>query len=396
MKVHAFEVLAVVFLLAGLFLAAIPVAEAQVSTEFSGLITTNMTLTKQQSPFVFNGSVTIVNGVTLTIQPGVSVVLGSTFTLTVNGTLQARGSSADPVRFIGGSTSSFGPIIFTSFSSSWNEQTGAGCIIENAIFTATGVDVENASPKINNCTLNNSGIVVNAASRGSPIISNNTIRGAGTLSSLGISCGGNAVITGNNISGLETGIKIFLGNATVTNNIIWNNSQITSGGEGVRIEYRGDFGQVSSPTLSNNTIVYNYIGINLVGSPTPKIFYNNINNNTNYNVNLDNITVAYYPKGGSINATYNYWGTTNAMLINRTIWDFKNDFALGNVTYVPFLNASNPAAPPVPVPGIFIPEFPESLALFTMVVLITFGAMATGSFLLKGRRTKLLCNPSGG
>ncbi len=392
MRFNKGKVFAITFLFAGMFLAAIPLAKAQASTEFSGLITTNMTWTKGLSPFVFTGPVTIVNGVTLTIQPGVSVVLGSTYTLTVNGTLQARGNSTDPVRFTGGSTSGFGPIIFTAFSNGWNEQTATGCIIENAILSATGVDVENSSPKINNCTLNNSEIVINAASRGSPVISNNVIRGTGVLSSLGITCGGNAVITGNNISGLQTGIDIYLGNATVTNNIIWNNSLFSSGGEGVRIEYRSDFGQITSPVLSNNTIVYNNIGITLAGSPTPKIFYNNINNNTNYNINLDNITIAYFPKGGNINATYNYWGTTNATLINRTMWDFKNDFTLGNVTFIPFLNSSNSAAPPVPVPGIFIPEFLESPALLTMVVLTTFGAVATGSFLLKGRRTKFLRN----
>ena len=395
MKNRESKVLTVILLLVGLFLAAIPFALAQATTEFSGLITTNMTWTKQQSPFVFTGPVTIVNGATLTIQPGVSIILGSTYTLTVNGTLLARGNSTDPIRFTGGSTSGFGPIIFASFSSSWNEQTATGCIIENAIFGTTGIDVENASPKINNCTFSNSGIVINAASRGSPIISNNTIKGLGTLSSLGISCGGNAVITGNNISGLQTGIKVFLGNATIANNIIWNNSLTSSGGEGVSIEYRSDFGAVTSPTISNNTIIYNYVGITLVGSPTPKIFYNNINNNTNYNINIDNITVAYYPKGGNINATYNYWGTANATLINRTIWDFKNDFALGNVTYAPFLNASNPAAPPVPVPGIFIPEFLESPAIFATIVLITFGAVATGRFALRGRRTKFLSSPPG-
>jgi hypothetical protein len=162
MNAHGCKSLIVVLLLAGIFVAAFPIANVRASTDVSGLITANTTWTKQQSPIVFNGSVTVVNGVTLTIQPGVSVVLGSIFTLTVNGTLSARGSSADPVRFTGGSTSGFGPIIFSSFSNSWNEQTGAGCIIENAMLSATGIDVENASPKINNCTINNSGIVINA------------------------------------------------------------------------------------------------------------------------------------------------------------------------------------------------------------------------------------------
>jgi parallel beta-helix repeat protein len=331
--------------------------------------------------------VTITNGVTLTIQPGASIILNS-YTLTINGTLLARGNATDPIRFTGGNTGGFDPIIFTKFSSVWNEQSGSGCIIENAVLVASGIDIENASPKINACTFSGSDITINDANQGTPIISNNTIKGTGIVSSVGISCGGNAAISGNNISGWQTGIDIFLGNATVMNNVIWNNSQSSSGGEGVRISYRNDFGVITSPTVSNNTIVYNNMGITLAGSPTPKLFYNNVNNNTNYNINLYNGTATYYTKGGAINATNNYWGTTNTTTMNRTIWDWKNDRALGNVSFVPFLNASNPAAPPVPVPGIFIPEFMESPAIVSTIVLITFAAVAAGGTLLKGRKTE--------
>jgi parallel beta-helix repeat protein len=387
MKALIFTIVTAIILLACLFLVAlIPFAYGQATTEFSGLITTNMTWTKQQSPFLFTGPVTIVNGATLTIQPGVSIILGSTYTLTVNGALFARGTPTDPIRFTGGSTSGFGPIIFNSVSSSWNEQTATGCIVENSILTASGIDIENASPKINNCTLSSSGIVINAASQGTPIISNNTIKGTGAIPSVGISCGGNAIITGNNITGLQTGLEIFLGNAIVTNNVIWNNSQSIPGGEGVSIKYRSDFGVLTSPTLSNNTIVYNSMGINLVGRPTPKIYYNNIQENTNYNINLYNGTVLYYPKGGNVNATLNWWGTSNTAAINRTIYDWKNNANLGNVTFAPFLNASNSLAPPVPTPGIYIPEFQGSPAIVSTVILITLAAVATGSILLRGRK----------
>jgi parallel beta-helix repeat protein len=395
LKTLVFTIASIAILFAGLFFAALlPLAQGQASTEISGLITTNMTWTKQLSPWVFTGAVTVLNGVTLTIQPGASVIL-STYTLTVNGTLQARGNATDPVRFTGGNTGGFDPIVFTSFSGSWNEQTATGCIIENAVLTFSGIDIEGASPKINACTFSGSDITINDASQGTPIVSNNIIKGTGIVSSIGITCGGNAAITGNNISGWQTGIDIFLGNATVTNNVVWNNSQTVSGGEGVRIDYRSDYGIQTSPTLSNNTIVYNSVGVNLVGSPTPKILYNNINNNTNYNINLYNGSQIYYQKGGSINATYNYWGTTNTATINRTIWDWKNDHALGNVTFAPFLNASNSAAPPIPVPGIFIPEFLQSPATVSMIVLVTFAALATGSVLLRGRKTqKSLDNPA--
>jgi parallel beta-helix repeat protein len=388
LKALVFAIITLILFFSGLFLASIPIAVGQATTTISGLITTDITLTKQNGPYVFTGTVTVVSGATLTIQPGTSLLLGMYF-LQVNGVMQAR-SGGDPIRFTGGSTGGYGPIIFASSSVGWNEQTGTGCIIENAVFTASGIDIEDASPKINNCTFGASGtgITINDATQGSPIISNNIFKGPGIISSLAISCGGNAIITGNNISGWQTGIDIFLGNATVMNNVIWNNSQSISGGEGVRIDYQSNYGVSTSPTLSDNTIVYNNVGINLVGSPTPKIFFNNINNNTNYNVILYNGTEIYYPRGGNINTSYNYWGTINTSVVNRTIWDWKNDHTLGNVTFTPILNASDSAAPPVPVPGIFIPEFTASPAIVGVIVLITFGAVATGSVLLKGRKTE--------
>ena len=364
-----------------LLASAIPLGLAQASTEISGVISVNMTLTKQNSPYVFTGPVLVNNGVTLTIQPGSSLVLGAYY-LQVNGTLQARGIASDPIRFSGGSTS-VTPITFTTFSSGWNEQSATGCIIENAVLTATGVEVQSSSPKINNCTFSGSGITVSDATQGSAIVSNNTVKGVGASLSSGITSSGNPLISNNNVSGWQTGVYVFFGNATVGNNLVWNNSL-----EGIRVDYRIDYGASTSPTLSNNTVVNNTLGLNLVGSPTPTIIYNNINNNTNYNVVLYNGT-GPYPKGGNINATYNYWGTINTALINQTIWDFKKDFNLGNVTFVPFLNTINPAAPTFPSAIPFVPEFSGTMMTVFAVAAITLSVVAAGSSLLRERRKSL-------
>ena len=354
----------------------IPMGTGQASNELSGIISADITLTKQGGPYTFTGPVIVNGGVTLTIQPGASLVLGAYY-LVVNGTLQARGSVSDPIRFTGGSAS-VTPITFTLFSSKWNEQNATGCIIENTVFNATGIEIQSASPKINNCTFSKNGIVINTQNLvGSPIVSNNTVKGIGSSLSSGITCNGNAGLSGNNVSGWQTGIYVFFGNATLTNNLVWNNSL-----EGIRVDYRIDYGAFTAPILSNNTVVNNTIGINLVGSPTPTIIYNNINNNTNYNIVLFNGT-GPYPKGGNINATYNYWGTTNTALINQTIWDFKKDFNLGNVSYVPLLNAVNPAAPSFPSSIPFIPEFPQLAVTVISVVAITFAAIAAGRFQLR-------------
>ncbi len=49
-----------------------------------------------------------------------------------------------------------------------------------------------------------------------------------------------------------------------------------------------------------------------------------------------------------VNATNNWWGTTNTTAIDKAIIDFKDDFNLGKVNCIPFLAAVNPYAMPDP------------------------------------------------
>ena len=62
----------------------------------------------------------------------------------------------------------------------------------------------------------------------------------------------------------------------------------------------------------------------------------------------------------NVNATYNWWGTTDTQAINQTIHDNKNDFNLGTVEFVPFLTAPNPEAMPNPNAPIPTPPAPTS------------------------------------
>lgn len=62
------------------------------------------------------------------------------------------------------------------------------------------------------------------------------------------------------------------------------------------------------PTIQNNTITYNAVGIyvyiwNYDGIPT--VVYNNIHDNSDYNIQLDK------DKKKPINATNNWWGTVD-------------------------------------------------------------------------------------
>jgi hypothetical protein len=99
-------------------------------------------------------------------------------------------------------------------------------------------------------------------------------------------------------------------------------------------------------TIQNNLITNNSKGISVTDlSVTVQVAHfkstivnNNILNNSNYNFYLAATPI-------SITAANNWWGTTDQQTISQTIHDYKNDFNVGNVTFVPFLTSPNSQAP---------------------------------------------------
>ncbi len=82
-----------------------------------------------------------------------------------------------------------------------------------------------------------------------------------------------------------------------------------------------------------------------------------------------------YPTG-DINATYNWWGTTETQTIDQTIHDNKDDFNLGTVNYAPILTAPNPQTPSIstptntPAPSASIPEY-TTIILLMIILAVT-------------------------
>jgi parallel beta-helix repeat protein len=312
-----------------------PIGAVQGYEAVSGIITSDTTWTKAKSPYNLTGNIAIDKEVTLVIEPGVTVNLNSYY-IRVNGTLTAKGTKADSIVFNGGS------IEFTQSSSSWNEQTGTGSIIENSIINsllATG----GGSPAIISNKITES-ITVGG---NSPIISKNTINITGSewlSGTIGVWIveENSAYVSDNTISGSfdTAAIQIDGGSPTIERNRISNTY-----GYGSSQDYQQAGILISSdasPIIKQNTITKNAVGISFDDSPTPIIVNNNIEENSNYNLRM---------KPGvqvDITAANNWWGTTDTSVIAQKIYDYNDDFNLGKVNYTPFLTAPNPQAAPDP------------------------------------------------
>jgi len=370
--------------------ASIPFGKAQSGTTISStIINSDTTWTKANSPYLLTGPVLVNNGVTLKIEPGASVNFGNYY-IQVNGTLQARGTDTNKITLNGvGGLPGYGAIVIMRNAQNWNEQTGLGTIIENANldFKSIALSITNTSPKINKNYILGS-IMVNGYSswvpnlpEASPVISNNIVSTSGYnlaiqssgLSSIinntikgGITSTGNgkSIISYNTIEGGGYGIQssnldyisdnviygcgtgIRAGSGTFERNIIRNN------GNGILLWIN------ANPIIRNNTITNNVNGISLPGYSegsrinyhNVQVNYNNIYDNSGYNINL--YMDGAYPKN-DVEATYNWWGTTDSQAISQKIHDNKNDFNLGKVNFTPFLTEQNPQAMPdsnAPIP----------------------------------------------
>jgi parallel beta-helix repeat protein len=242
--------------------------------------------------------------------------------------------------------------------------------INNDTFISSPIRLSDASPVISNNDFSNCGVEIMSGiyspSLGSPLIVNNSLSvgeisfGGGTPSRFatisnntihggGIGGVGYAYINDNTISGcidgLELNTAVVFGGSEPAYPIVERNL-ITQNTYGIHINLFGrDEVGTLCPLIENNTISQNSVGIYLTESQyasAPTIINNNFEGNSNYNIYLDQST------SNDVNVTYNWWGTTDAVMINQTMHDFKNDFTLGKVNFIPFLTAANPEAVPNP------------------------------------------------
>lgn len=320
------------------------------------------------SPYFIIEDVVIQPGITLTIEPGVTVKFNSNKSLIVDGILVAKGSYGNDIVFTSNAsvptTSDWETIKFRPSSEN--------CYLENVTisYANNSIFLNGASPKLCNLNISNNyhGIyadwsaanlgITNATftdniiaieCHGSAMeVEDSIITGSkgwvsvylvgsngGTISNTTIIANNNtglfvdmmggisisdSLITDNGDNGIETDGNINIENCVISNNL----------GSGIRGGYHV---QIFNSTIKNNS----QNGTVLTSSDGyPGIHNNNIFNNSPYDIWMlgDNTN--------SINATNNWWGTNDENLIATKIYDYYDDFNLGIVEFEPFLDGEIP------------------------------------------------------
>ncbi|XHH07767.1 MAG: hypothetical protein ACFCUE_09310 [Candidatus Bathyarchaeia archaeon] len=346
-------------------------------TSVSGIIAIDTTWTQAGSPYTLIGNLLVNNDVTLTVQPGVIVNLGSYYIM-VNGTLRAIGDSDNLITFAVNQTYSnptTAQIIFTRYCKGWSTLDSSGCVIANANVNAP-LKLSNSVEIIQDNIYNGIFIpFVTETQQTGMLIANNFIKGGisigstfggttilnNTLVGSGIMFNDNmdpphVTVRGNTIVNCNIGISLgYWANYNnplqlIENNFLFNNTC------GIVLNY---WQRIQNPVIQNNTIANNSIGISIsfpssyvASTLNSTIAYNNIYDNTKYN--FEN------KQENTINVTYNWWGTTDTQTISQTIYDYYDDFNFGQVIYYPFLTAPNTQAPTYIEP--LIPKPSPSLA----------------------------------
>jgi hypothetical protein len=317
---------------------------AHAAANVTGVISKNMTWTKENSPYNLTSSITVASGVTLTIEPGTVIHLNEYY-LQINGTLIARGTSNDPINFNGGKPISTGgwkiltgdnshSIVFSPSSTNWSQQTQSGCIIENAVIA--NLVINSSSPKISDSFLGNIDIW-----GGTPEISNNSVVGG-----IGVYAG-SALIANNTVSqqnhyfwGLvaqrydrNNNVIIITGKATPfvsCNIIIGNISQVV---QGIGFE-------TENATITNNTIYGCYgAGIGFYeGTGNARISDNTIYD-CSYGINLNETGRLYGDHNAVVTIQRNLicnntWGIVSTLPVTVENNTIKNN-AVGIATSAP-------------------------------------------------------------
>ena len=352
-------------------------------TTVSGGIYANTTWTKVNSPYIVTDTVVVFPGVTLTIEPGVTVKFNDNKRLEIRqAKLVAIGTAVDSITFTSNSGSPM-PGIWESvylnsdiqarfnycnfnYANYGIDNSSGNVSFNNSVFShnniGCGASNGHSNISIDSCSFiyniqaglssMNASVITNSSFQHNKIgihdnfgdynqyincnISYDSVGMAGLMTSevnncivthnyCGIYCDAQCAIT-NCMIDSNSIIGIGAEHDTITNCIITHN------GVGLEMVYEG--------VISQNIIENNVTGIHLRYAPN-SIYCNKICNNSAYNISYN----AY--SGDNDVFANNYWCTTDSLLIAPTIYDGYDNITYGLVSILPldtgqcYLNGCN-------------------------------------------------------
>jgi hypothetical protein len=303
----------------------------QVGTSVGGYLSENTNWTVNNSPYIVEETVIVEPDVALSIEAGVEVRFANGTELIVDGSLTASGNAANNIIFTSNATvpkpGDWGAIRFRETSDD------PLCTIDWASirYASTGVYAYGSSPTIKNSRIEynlNFGIYSDSVfifieDLGVPLIENCNITNNGGVPIESDRQGGIYVKFGG----------IDLQNSLVENNFGYGIISVGSSAQavvasGITVRNNTGTGINGESTILKSKITENYqSGVNSISS----IHYNSIFGNTPYDLTVDS--------GDQVDASYNWWGTTNETLIQESIHDYYDDYNLGIVTYKPYISS---------------------------------------------------------
>lgn len=370
------------------------------ATFVSGIIATNTTWTKANSPYIVNGDLSVDSGYTLTIQPGVEVRVDSTRSIIVDGKIIADGTVTDTIVF---TCSSLNPILHVwagiSFRIKARNDTSrfSYCRVENAamgIYNAgTSLLVNNSifrrcrsaaiyltTPSLPNTCYNAiDRCLITENDRGvwdsqSTIYPGSFTYNDVTYNTVGYfaqSSSNGMVVNNNNFSYNETGVSLqggnvrglrfntFRGNSAAGLYVVANTIYTpVSNNLFIYNEHAMWLTDVNIGSINNNTLAYNNVGIthaqNPVNFPTPSgmnISSNCFTKNVLFNFK-ETSTIDF-------DAKLNWWGDTTIAHIDSFIYDHFDSVAMGTVSYLPIQTNGTGCQTVTPPPPCMAPVITE-------------------------------------
>ncbi|MDH5648496.1 MAG: right-handed parallel beta-helix repeat-containing protein [Gammaproteobacteria bacterium] len=300
------------------------------------------------TPYTIASHLTIAQGATLTLQPGVEIRFNKNNKLDVNGTLIVNGSSASPVVLTSNAALARGEWVGVVINS-----TASNVVIDNANITwaQNGIQVNSAQ----NVTISNSSITefssngIYFSGETSGLVDGNLIdntnktgRCINLYNTSANPLVGQVMVTGNTLTKCSNGIEMRKHSPLVQGNIIQGNNT------GLWI-----YGN-SNPVVNNGNVISGNSQYGIYVSGYAGNSYPVVNNNSIYSNgtgNRYNYYTTQFNNGANVtlNARNNYWGNINTLNIASWIYDYSDTADLPVVAFGPPTNSIGD-----PVPGNYI------------------------------------------